>query len=117
MTLSNFGHLFLGALFSGTALGLTIYYHKKTFLLSLPTLVIVNISMFLVWIFGDIVAYNQNIWQLSENAILGPRILHMPIEDIILTILPVTTLSLVTIIFAKAYKRNLRFRDLFFKKE
>ncbi|MCL4390075.1 MAG: hypothetical protein M1484_03895 [Patescibacteria group bacterium] len=114
---NDYSNIILLFIFGIIPLAVIIYFHRRTFLKNIQIIIKINLFIYLVWILGGSVAYRQNVWLVSYDRILNQPFIGVWVGDVFQSIVGTTLISMVTLLMLDAYSRNLRFRDLFFKKE
>lgn len=102
---------------AGIAFTTLVVFQRQILLKYWPTIGLVNIWFLIFWIIGESVARQNHLWHISFDSFSSTEILGTQLGNIIYFVVVNTILSTVAIIMYHAYRRDLRFRDIFFKKE
>jgi hypothetical protein len=105
------------SLTAGLSLLAILIFKFPTIVKSWQTIAIVDFWIITLLCIGESVARQHHLWHISFDSFSSTEMLGTQLGNIIFYLIVTTILSSITIIMRNSYKNNLRFRDVFFKKE
>lgn len=107
----------LFSLTAGTMLLAILVFKFPTVLKNWQTIAAVDFWVITLLCIGESVARQHGLWHINFDTFSSTEVLGTQLGNIIFYVIVTTILSAVTIIMHNSYQKNLRFRDVFFKKE